>query len=207
MNGNPPAHRAGGFCVGTIYYNVGRGALPTPTGHDDRPVIIEGPAAKLPRHCEEGKARRGNPRPLQCEALAVLQRGRGRTDCHGPDGPRNDVVIWGWFFYISRDDEGHGCQFWRIGRAIHESPLRYNGSQMQKTKKERTPEGVRSGTPEGTRTPDLLIRSQSLYPTELPAHVQSRLPVYINTAIRKCQALFFKILKNFLSVDRGWSAW
>ena len=26
-----------------------------------------------------------------------------------------------------------------------------------------------SGTPEGTRTPDLLVRSQSLYPTELPA--------------------------------------
>ena len=33
------------------------------------------------------------------------------------------------------------------------------------------PLGIRSfGTPEGTRTPDLLIRSQSLYPTELPAH-------------------------------------
>ena len=29
---------------------------------------------------------------------------------------------------------------------------------------------TRHGTPEGTRTPDLLIRSQSLYPTELPAH-------------------------------------
>ena len=29
---------------------------------------------------------------------------------------------------------------------------------------------VVSGTPEGTRTPDLLVRSQSLYPTELPAH-------------------------------------
>ena len=28
-----------------------------------------------------------------------------------------------------------------------------------------------SGTPEGTRTPDLLIRSQSLYPTELPARL------------------------------------
>ena len=27
------------------------------------------------------------------------------------------------------------------------------------------------GTPKGTRTPDLLIRSQSLYPTELSAHV------------------------------------
>ena len=26
------------------------------------------------------------------------------------------------------------------------------------------------GTPEGTRTPDLLVRSQLLYPTELPAH-------------------------------------
>ena len=79
--------------------------------------------------------------------------------------------------------------------------------RVPKTKKERTPEGVRSGTPEGTRTPDLLIRSQSLYPTELPAHVQSRLPAYINTAIRKCQALFFKFLKIFLSVDRGVSAW
>ena len=28
------------------------------------------------------------------------------------------------------------------------------------------------GTPKGTRTPDLLIRSQSLYPTELSAHVR-----------------------------------
>ena len=26
------------------------------------------------------------------------------------------------------------------------------------------------GTPKGTRTPDLLVRSQSLYPTELSAH-------------------------------------
>ena len=30
--------------------------------------------------------------------------------------------------------------------------------------------GLFFGTPEGTRTPDLLVRSQSLYPTELPAH-------------------------------------
>ena len=29
------------------------------------------------------------------------------------------------------------------------------------------------GTPEGTRTPDLLVRSQSLYPAELPAHTTS----------------------------------
>ena len=39
-------------------------------------------------------------------------------------------------------------------------------------KKNRHPEWDNgfSGTLEGTRTPDLLIRSQSLYPTELPAH-------------------------------------
>ena len=36
-----------------------------------------------------------------------------------------------------------------------------------------------SGALEGTRTPDLLVRSQLLYPTELPAH--SLLPKYINT--------------------------
>ena len=28
-----------------------------------------------------------------------------------------------------------------------------------------------SGAPEGTRTPDLLVRSQSLYPAELRAHM------------------------------------
>ncbi len=28
------------------------------------------------------------------------------------------------------------------------------------------------GTPEGIRTPDLLVRSQTLYPTELPAHIK-----------------------------------
>jgi hypothetical protein len=27
------------------------------------------------------------------------------------------------------------------------------------------------GTPEGIRTPDLLVRSQTLYPTELPAQM------------------------------------
>ena len=44
------------------------------------------------------------------------------------------------------------------------------------------------GAPEETRTPDLLIRSQTLYPAELPAR-----NVYYNT-IRspKCQAFFQK---------------
>ena len=59
-------------------------------------------------------------------------------------------------------------------------------------KKDRIPEGIRSGTPEGTRTPDLLIRSQSLYPTELPAHFVplSRALRYNIMGIEKSQALF-----------------
>ena len=32
--------------------------------------------------------------------------------------------------------------------------------------------GFLGGTAKGTRTPDLLIRSQSLYPTELSPHVR-----------------------------------
>ena len=34
------------------------------------------------------------------------------------------------------------------------------------------------GAPEGTRTPDILIRSQTLYPAELPAHILLALDVY-----------------------------
>ena len=38
------------------------------------------------------------------------------------------------------------------------------------------------GTPKGTRTPDLLVRSQSLYPTELSAHTQHHaVPEYSTT--------------------------
>ena len=47
------------------------------------------------------------------------------------------------------------------------------------------------GTPEGTRTPDLLVRSQSLYPTELPAH-NAKAPKYISTSFWKLQVLFSK---------------
>ena len=48
------------------------------------------------------------------------------------------------------------------------------------------------GTPEGTRTPDLLVRSQSLYPTELPAHTALSELRYNTTAFSKMQALFLK---------------
>ena len=47
------------------------------------------------------------------------------------------------------------------------------------------------GTLEGTRTPDLLIRSQSLYPTELPAHTAlTQVPAYNSTDNFKMQVLF-----------------
>ena len=48
------------------------------------------------------------------------------------------------------------------------------------------------GTPEGTRTPDLLIRSQSLYPTELPAHTthSSMRPNIVAHHALKCKCFF-----------------
>ena len=55
------------------------------------------------------------------------------------------------------------------------------------------------GAPEGTRTPDLLIRSQTLYPAELPAR-----NVYYNTIrFAKCQALFQKKFLLFLNWAAG----
>ena len=51
-----------------------------------------------------------------------------------------------------------------------------------------------TGAPEGIRTPDLLVRSQTLYPTELAAHFL-RLPNYHTTIFEKNQPLF---LKNFI---------
>lgn len=46
-------------------------------------------------------------------------------------------------------------------------------------------------TPEGIRTPDLLVRSQTLYPTELPAQIMNALMLkYYNILIYKMQAFF-----------------
>ena len=56
------------------------------------------------------------------------------------------------------------------------------------------------GAPEGTRTPDLLIRSQTLYPAELPAHMLlafSPENVFYYSAHRpESQAFFSKNSKN-----------
>ncbi len=60
---------------------------------------------------------------------------------------------------------------------------------LQGNKKEEQPRKRDSssfGAPEGTRTPDLLVRSQTLYPTELPAHMErmTRLELATSTLAR-----------------------
>ena len=47
------------------------------------------------------------------------------------------------------------------------------------------------GALQGTRTPDLLVRSQSLYPAELATHSFIQLYYYI-TSILTCQVFFQK---------------
>ena len=51
---------------------------------------------------------------------------------------------------------------------------------------------------EGTRTPGLLIRSQSLYPAELPTHVlRARNMMYYSTGSELCQHFFAIIFLLF----------
>ena len=60
------------------------------------------------------------------------------------------------------------------------------------------------GAPEGTRTPDLLIRSQTLYPAELPAHILlafSPENVFYYSVIRGESQPFFS--KNFKKKANG----
>ena len=56
------------------------------------------------------------------------------------------------------------------------------------------------GTPEGTRTPDLLVRSQSLYPAELLAHVSlniiSQKKEFVNVISKKNIFFLFEIKNN-----------
>ncbi len=58
------------------------------------------------------------------------------------------------------------------------------------------------GTPEGTRTPDLLIRSQSLYPAELLAHKRSRKRLYMIAQLPKKCKHFFRIFKLFFPLPQ-----
>ena len=87
-------------CTDCKVYPVGRGALPTPTSPECCPGETEGPATKLPRHCE-GRQARGNPHPKRCEA-SPDPRGVGkRTDCHVASLLAMTVVFYGWSFYFT----------------------------------------------------------------------------------------------------------
>ena len=76
-------------------------------------------------------------------------------------------------------------------------------SKIRKKVQKKSPEskilGLFCGTPEGTRTPDLLIRSQSLYPTELLAHISHRMLGYYSILASKMQVFFRNFRKIFSS--------
>ena len=59
--------------------------------------------------------------------------------------------------------------------------------------------GAVHGAPEETRTPDLLIRSQTLYPAELPAQVQL---VYYHP-VPQMSSTFFKKIRFFSKSSEG----
>ena len=98
--------------------------MPPPTVLDHRSGKAGGPAIDHHRHCEERS-------DVAIRSLSVPRGGRAMlriaedADCHGPMGLAMTMVNWGWFFWFCTADIEHGRQFWRIGRAIHESPLRY----------------------------------------------------------------------------------
>ena len=59
------------------------------------------------------------------------------------------------------------------------------------------------GTPEGIRTPDLLVRSQTLYPTELPARTYHFfVPNYIIITAAKKQVFFENSSKIMIFCQR-----
>ena len=77
----------------------------------------------------------------------------------------------------------------RNTRLCSPSARRFESLVFKATKKEEQPrkrDFSSFGAPEGTRTPDLLVRSQTLYPTELPAHMErmTRLELATSTLAR-----------------------
>ena len=56
---------------------------------------------------------------------------------------------------------------WKVRRNGFPSALREAWKRPQKTPQPFELQGFESGTPEGTRTPNLLIRSQTIYPIDL----------------------------------------
>ena len=97
--------------------------------------------------------------PLQKSA----QKKENRKTCSLKWRARRDIPLTG---EMSRSDKG-------VGRERSVRVPRTRSSPLPKSaQKKRTGKPVLlNGAPGGTRTPDLLVRSQSLYPAELRAHI------------------------------------
>ena len=81
--------------------------------------------------------------------------------------------------------------------AVH--PLRLRIPLAQKEPCTLSAHGSFDGALQGIRTPDLLVRSQTLYPTELAAHCVSQL-LYDSTNKSKNQLFFKKFSKKFCRI-------
>ena len=69
-------------------------------------------------------------------------------------------------------------------------------------KKDRNPlihKGLRHGALQGIRTPDLLVRSQTLYPTELAAQIFNCLSSYRQSMLPHSAEKINTYLRNFLN--------
>ena len=95
-------------------------------------------------------------------------------------------------------------------RQVFFTPCTLSGSNPRKAaEKQKNPQTFQfagsDGALEGIRTPDLLIRSQTLYPTELPAHLVCnrlvRCKKYIIRFLFDCQRFFLKFFKFFCRVS------
>ena len=97
------------------------------------------------------------------------------------------------------------CRFYQVYHVIFVLSITFtlralSGFESHKKEKNRyITASVYSGAPQGTRTPDLLVRSQTLYPAELAAHSCHRQLIYNITFILVCQYLFYKKMKLFNS--------
>ena len=98
-------------------------------------------------------------------------------------------------------DRNQACWFFYFFRIV-ELLLNYSG-KMGNKKRTLQARKVRkyAGAPEGTRTPDLLVRSQSLYPSWATGAFNSNIISYASTLVNKLIEflhLFYRMFTSFL---------
>ena len=113
---------------------VGRAALPTPTMSRSLPGQIRRTSRRPPPSLRGGQSPTWQSVTPAAQRAARPQWGRRDADCHGPVGPRNDVVICGRSVCTFPSLLGGGGtahrpfptvsmeHFCKIVGAIHESP-------------------------------------------------------------------------------------